>query len=67
MTLTTHDVASELGIDDKTARRFLRSVVPDHEASHKWALQETEMPKLKLLYLVQKLGTERAIEKLEAA
>jgi len=65
MTLSTHDIATELGVDDRTARRFLRSISPKHETNHPWAIQDTEMPKLKLLYLVQKLGTERVVRILE--
>lgn len=55
--LSTHDVAQALQTDDKTTRRFLRTVFP-HEDNQRWQIPEEDLDMIKLLYLVKRLGKE---------
>lgn len=64
MTLNIDQVAAELETDPRTARRFLRDVVPGHDYRHKWEIKVGDMPELKLLFLVRELGLTRAIDAL---
>jgi len=65
MVLNTHDVASALGTDDHTARRFLRSIVPDHDPNTPWRIPEEELTKIKLLFLVHRLGPVKSLDLIE--
>jgi len=55
--LTTKDVARELHTDQKTARRFLRSILPRHQG-RRWEVPEESLDTIKLLFLLKRLGKE---------
>ena len=65
MAIRVKDLAEELEIDQKTARRFLRSVVPDHEKGGRWEIDDTDLMRLKLIYMVKEVGLEDAVETLK--
>lgn len=56
-TLTTHEIAEALSTDDKSARRFLRTVFP-HQDHARWEVKESDLDMLKLLYLCRRMGKE---------
>lgn len=66
MTLDIEQVAAELETDPRTARRFLRDVVPGHDYRHKWEIKVGDMPELKLLFLVRELGLKKSLDALTA-
>lgn len=55
--LSTHQVAEELKTDDKTTRRFLRSIFP-HPEHQRWQIPEESLDMIKLLWLMRHLGKE---------
>lgn len=55
--LTSHQVAEILQTDDKTARRFLRTVLP-HDRRQRWQIKEEDLDMIRLLWLVKRLGHE---------
>lgn len=55
--LDIHQVAEALQTDDKTARRFLRTVLP-HEGHQRWQVPEEDLDMIKLLYVLRRLGKE---------
>lgn len=65
MAIKVKDLADELEIDQKTARRFLRTVMPSHERGGRWEIDERDLPRLKLLFLVKEVGLESAVETLD--
>lgn len=66
MTLNIEQVAQELETDAKTARRFLRSVVPQHDPNHRWQIKAEDIEELKLLFAVREVGLKRSVEALTA-
>lgn len=66
MTLNIDQVAEALETDARTARRFLRSTVPDHDPRHKWAIKVEDIPELKLLFAVREVGLAKSIDALTA-
>lgn len=54
--LTSQDVADALQTDVKTARRFLRAVLPHTNDHQRWEVPEEDLDMLKLLFLVRRLG-----------
>lgn len=55
--LTSHQIAEQLDTDDRTARRFLRTVLP-HDRKQKWKIPEEDLDLIKLLWLLRRLGRE---------
>lgn len=65
MAIKVKDLADELEVDQKTARRFLRTVMPDHERGGRWEIDEKDLPRLKLLFLVKEVGLDSAVDTLD--
>lgn len=53
--LTSKQVAEELHTDERTARRFLRTVMP-HQEHQRWEVPEESLDMIKLLWLVRQMG-----------
>lgn len=65
MPIKVKDLADELEIDQKTARRFLRSVVPEHEKGDRWEIDDADLMRLKLIFIVKEVGLPDAVEALK--
>lgn len=67
MPLDIDQVAEALETDPRTARRFLRSVSPEHDYRHKWLINEDDMEMLRLLFIVREVGLKKALDALTEA
>lgn len=61
MMLSTHDVALALQTDEKTTRRFLRTILP-HQEGQRWQIEEDELERIRLLWVIKKLGKDHQLD-----
>lgn len=53
--LTSKQVAEELHTDDRTTRRFLRTIFP-HQPHQRWEVPDESLDMIKLLWLLRQMG-----------
>lgn len=67
MSVTVRELAKELEADPQTTRKFLRSVIRKHPKGNRWEIDENDIPRIKLLYEVKRVGINHAVETLRKA